>query len=146
MRDAGRIQGLTFPLEMKFPECVSIRVTPPLPAGLAVSLRFHMKQKNSFTYIVFSDTNGAAEVRSDVLLTSFDQDRDTFLMDYKDPRAAFDGGITARIMSVDELKDALAAYETFREGLSFPCDYLKHLQFALTLGDQTSGHTVGVFA
>jgi hypothetical protein len=127
------------------PQCVSIRVTPSLPAGLAVSLRFHMNRKNHFSYILFTDANGAAEVRNDRLLAAFDGDRAYFLMDYVDPRQAFTGEITAEIMSIKKLKGAVDAYEMFK-GYSYPEGYIEKIKFALSLGEQASSHKVEVYA
>lgn len=129
-----------------FPKCVSIRVTPSSPPGIAVRLQFHMKRKNCFNYIVFSDSNGTAEVKSDKLLAVFDEERSAFLMDYENPREVFSGKITAKILSAKELESALAAYEVFRGKVSFPSDYAEHLKAALRLGDRIGSHKVEVYA
>jgi hypothetical protein len=105
-----------------------------------------MKRKNCFNYIVFADSNGAAEVKSDKLLAVFDEERSAFLMDYENPREVFSGKITAKILSVKELESALAAYEVFRGKVSFPSDYAEHLKAALGLGDRIGSHKVEVYA
>lgn len=129
----------------EIPRCVSIRVTPPSPAGIAVNLRFHMNRKNDFYYIVFTDANGAAEARSERLLAAFDETRTYFLMDYVDPRGAFTGEITAEIMNVEKLKRAIAAYDMFKN-YNYAEGYIDKLKHALSLGEQVNSHQLAVFA
>jgi hypothetical protein len=118
-----------------FPASVFVRATPPVE-GLAVSLSFEMRRKNSFTYTVFLDSRGAAEISDRDLLTTFDEDVRTFLMDYVDPRSHFTGRITATVMSDRELQQAVEAFEMFRGHLSFPARYESRLRAALARGQK----------
>ena len=114
-----------------FPKKVCIHVEGPSPAGLAVVLSFKMKWKNRFSYMLFLDRNGNAQVFGEQLLRYFDQERATFIMDYCDPRLGFTGDISAQVLGTSELQNAWQALEMFRGKIWYPEGYEEKLQRAL---------------
>ena len=111
----------------KFPEHVTVRVTPLPKPGLAISIYFDMKFKKKFGYTVFTDKCGLAKVDKLELLTDFDNTRFFFLMDYVDPRENFTGRVTAKVLDSSGLKRASDALKTYRDYLRFPVNYEKNL-------------------
>jgi len=126
------------------PERVCVRVSPPPPAGLAVSLCFQMARKNDFHFLLLLDEGDTACVTKDELLQWFDQERSTFIMDYGDPRIAFTGRITARVLGSNELKQALETFELYRKYLWYPEQYGANLARAIRLETNSSDFRVEV--
>jgi hypothetical protein len=116
---------------IQFPTRVQVRVNHPSPEGMAVDLRFEMRRKNAFDYIVFLDAQGVAEVSGEELLRAFDEERFAFLMDYADPRSDFTGHIVARALPPQEVESALKAFRMYRGHLAYPEGYEKKLLDAL---------------
>jgi hypothetical protein len=114
-----------------FPRRVVVKVKQPSAEDLAVCLRFGMRSKNSYSYLVFLDKEGAATVSAEQLLRAFDEERQTFIMDYNDPRTAFNGSVTAKVLAEAEICDALEAYALYEGKLWFPAGYKEHLALAL---------------
>jgi len=127
-----------------FPDRVVVQAKGTSPDGLCVCLRFEMRIKNSFNYIVFLDSHGAASVSAEELLRVFDEERQAFMMDYDDPRIGFTGKVTVKMLSTVELKNALEAFNTFRGKLSFPEDYEARLKAALQRGQNPDEYPVEV--
>lgn len=119
---------------------------PSSPEGLCVCLRFEMRSKNSFSYVVFLDSHGATSASREEILSVFDEERQTFIMDYDDPRVSFTGRITAKVLNSEELKNALEAFQMFRGKLSFPENYEERLKAALRRGQTPSDYEVEVIA
>ena len=128
------------------PARVTTRVKGPSPQCLCVCLRFEMRSKNSFSYVVFLDAHGTASASREEILSVFDEERQTFIMDYDDPRVAFTGKITAKVLSSAELKSALEAFLMFRGKLSFPEDYGERLKAALRREQNPDDYQVEVIA
>ncbi len=127
-----------------FPNRVSVSVNHGRAEGVAVNLRFEMHSKNNFDYMVFLNDDGFATVSAEELLRTFDEDRSMFIMDYDDPRLAFNGRITAKVLSTSELHSALEALETFRGKCSFPVGYESKLRNALADGQNPDEYRVEV--
>jgi len=100
-----------------------VRVNHASPEGLAVDLRFQMRSKNDFHFMVFLAANGVAEVSGEELLKTFDEERTAFLMDYVDPRTNFAGRITPRVLEPKDLENALKAFKMYRRHLIYPDNY-----------------------
>jgi hypothetical protein len=116
------------------PNRVVVRAKGPSPEGLPVRLRFEMKEKNSFSYLVFLNSDGEAEVSSEEFLKAFDEERNAFIMGYVDPRIGFTGTINCKIFDAPDLKSALEAFRMFKGKLSFPEGYEAQLRKALKRG------------
>jgi hypothetical protein len=93
---------------------------------------------------VFVDSPGTATVSGDELLKAFDQERQTFIMDYDDPRLAFAGKVTAKVLSTAELRSALDAFNMFRGEISYPNGYESRLIGALRRGQNPDAYEVEV--
>lgn len=128
----------------KFPSRVTVRVRRQPAEGLAVSLSFEMKEKNSFTYTAFLGSDGIAEISGDELLQTFHEDKAMFMSDYVDPLSGFTGRITAKVLSTAELLEAVKAFEVFRRVCSFPIGYEEHLRAALVRGQDPNAFRVEV--
>jgi len=115
---------------------ITVRAKGASPEGLCVCLRFEMRSKNTFSYVAFLDSQGTASASREELLRVFDEERHAFIMDYDDPRIAFSGKITAKLLSPAELKSALEAFQMFRGKLSFPDNYEERLKAALRRGQK----------
>jgi hypothetical protein len=115
----------------QFPTRVQVRVTHPSPEGMAVDLRFEMRRKNAFDYIVFLDKQGLAEVSGEELLRAFDEERSAFLMDYVDPRIGFTGHVTGSVLQPQDVENALKAFSMFHGHLAYPEGYEQKLRDAL---------------
>ena len=126
----------------QLPKRISVRTTHSSPEGLAVILLFKMKSKNDFSYIVFLDSNGIAEVFREDILKHFDEQRNVFIMDYIDPRIGFTGEMSAHILSSSELKGALSAFQMFRDKLWYPSKYEERLNKAIAQGQDSGGFKV----
>ena len=76
-----------------------------------IVFRFGMTRKNDHFYTVFLGPGGRAEVSGEELLRRFDQDCAMFIMDFDNPRGGFNGQVTPKVYSTDELRAALKAVE-----------------------------------
>ena len=121
----------------KFPSRVTVRAQHQFAEGLAVRLCFEMKEKNNYYYTVFLGPDGCAEITGDQLLLTFNEDRVMFMSDYIDLLSGFTGRITAKALSISELRDAIKASESFSHVCSFPIGYSKNLTAALARGQDT---------
>ena len=127
----------------EFPQHVSVRVTPPT-GGLAVLIIFEMSRKNDFSYTVFLGPDGTVNVLGIDLLTWFDQEATTFLMDYVDPRVAFTGHVFSRILTTEELAGALKTFQLYSKYMPYPEGYEANLRAALAHGQDPSEYSVEV--
>ncbi len=109
-------------------ECKQVDVS-----GLAVALRVPCRKKNDFTYTIFLNDTGRAELLGKELLRCFDRERELFLMDYEDPRTAWDGRILAHAMSGVEISSALGAFAMYRSVVEYPDGYETNLLAAADL-------------
>lgn len=123
---------------------VTARSNAASAEGLCVCLRFEMRSKNSYSYVLFLDSQGTASTSREELLTAFDEERQTFIMDYDDPRVVFTGTITAKALSSAELKSALEAFQMFRGKLSFPAHYEERVKAALRRGQNPDNYQLEV--
>lgn len=130
-----------------FPTQVIVHVNQRHPIeGLAVSLRFGMERKNSFSYMVFLDSKGSATVSQEELLGFFDEQRNAFIMDYGDPRLGFTGEISAKVLSTAELHAAADALRMFKGKLRYPAGYEDDLRTALMRGQEPGELLVEIIA
>ena len=90
-----------------------------------------MREKNAFSYLVFLDSHGDAEISGEELLRAFDEERNIFIMDYIDPRIGYTGKMDCRMLDPNELQRALDAFQMFRGKMSFPANYEEHLRAEL---------------
>lgn len=86
-------------------------------------LRFAMKQKNSFSVVVFIDNEGKVEIDGSELLRMFNNEQSAFPMDYVDPSTGFSGHITANILGQPGIQEALRAYQLYKTVLDYPPGY-----------------------
>lgn len=114
------------------PEKVIVTAKGEFKPGLAVVLHFKTSEKNDYHYTVFLDNEGKAEIEKRELLREFDETRNLFLMDFKDPRAVFTGQIEPHIWSKDEVERAINTYDKFKAVYKYSPDYLDNLKRALT--------------
>ena len=129
-------------LPKQLPNKIVVRITGPSPEGLAVCLAFQMRLKNKFNYILFVDGTGKAEVSSETFLAFFDQTRETFIMDYVDPRLGFTGSVSSQVLGPSELKSACDALEMFRGKMWYPESYEENLKRALRRNPKPSAYQV----
>ncbi len=121
------------------PDKIKIKASGEFRTGLAIQLKFKMRKKNDYYYSVFLDETGCAEIKMDELLSSFDQDRHLFLMDYKDPRTEFTGVIEPHVLTKEEIAAQLRGHEQDKKipkyinQLVFPPRYWENLEKALTI-------------
>ena len=92
-----------------FPEKIIITAKGEFKAGLAICLKFGMNQKNDYHYITFVNGEGRVEIGESELLKTFDETRNLFLMDYKDPREHFTGRIEAHVLDKTEIAVAITS-------------------------------------
>jgi hypothetical protein len=129
-----------------FPKSIVVRVRPNPESGLAVRIYFDMSKKNNFGYTVFLGPDGVAHISGEQLLNFFDLTRNTFTMDYMDPRGNFTGKIKAKVLTHSDLQRTLEAFESWRENIPFPVDYEKNLIAALKRGQNAEKYQVDVAA
>jgi len=103
-----------------------------------------MRSKNSFSYVVFIDDHGTASAHAEEFLKVFDEERQTFIMDYEDPRIVFAGKVTGRVLSTLDLQSALEAFQMFKGKLSFPDNYESRLREALRRGQNPEDYQLEV--
>lgn len=115
------------------PEKLIISAHGRYEAGVAVVLRFKMVTKNDYSYLVFLDANGRKEVTQAELLEEFECMAAFSPMDYVNAAGGFTGAIEARVLSKDEIAQAITAYDTFKKHWKYPATYLANLQRALTV-------------
>lgn len=120
----------------ELPEHLIVAAAGEFEAGLAVRLWFEMKEKKSFSIIVFLLDEAVTLTKED-LLWEFDQIRSLFVMDYADPRELFTGKINADAMTEAQIMDAIAAYHHFSKVLQFPPEYLQNLEKALQINPKS---------
>jgi hypothetical protein len=124
-----------------FPKNVAVRVQPA-ESGVAVWLTFESSHRNNFSYTLFVDAAGRAQVSGEDLLRWFDQERFTFLMDYYDPRTVFTGRVTAEVLSNSELESAMGAFTMFNRHISYPDGYEDKLKAAFARGQDPSRYQI----
>ena len=112
---------------------ITIRVSPR-ERGLGVGLCFEMSDGADFTYMVFTDAKGIAELASEEFLAAFDADRTAAPDDFADPREAFTGEIYAKVLEPNELRAAYKSFSLFQRELRFPPNYETNLKDALIRG------------
>ena len=117
-----------------FPKQIIVSTTGRPAEGVAIHLRFEMSHKNSFNYMAFLDRHGKVEISGEELLKAFDEERNTFIMDYVDPRIGFTGKIALQVFGIPELQSALEAFKMFNGKLSFPEHYEHRLKAAIDRG------------
>jgi hypothetical protein len=71
--------------------------------------------------------DGTAEIGRDELLRAFDEDLNFALMDFGDARTNFNGNITGRILSEEEVEKRIEAVNTFSKTYRYPSGYLDNL-------------------
>ena len=120
-----------------FPENIIVVARGQFQPGVAVRITFGMAEKNDFDYITFLDATGRAEISREQLLRSFDQERQFFLMDFADPRTAFNGDIQAELLTKEDVETAIEAYGKFSSHYDYPHGYLDGLKLALTANPQS---------
>jgi len=106
-----------------FPNRIIVECNQAGVGGLAVSLQFPCKHKNDFSYTIFLDESGHARLTGEEILRCFDLHREVFLMDYEDPRTAWDGRVLAHAMSGAELASALIAFAMYRDVAEYADGY-----------------------
>jgi hypothetical protein len=125
------------------PEKVIVTAIGNFRSGLAICLKFSMSKKNDYYYIVFLNEEGKAEINTGDLLRSFDADRNFFLMDYVDPRAAFTGQIEAHVLSKEEIAKSIDARNIFKK-FPYPENYFENLNTALVIAPDEGKVTISV--
>jgi hypothetical protein len=100
--------------------------------GVAVMLRFGMVQKNDFAYLAFLDRDGRAEITKSDYLRLFDEMINYALMDYHNPRGAFNGTVSADVMTQVQVEGAIHAHSLY-SGFPYPEGYRECLINALRL-------------
>ena len=122
---------------MFFPKKVIVKAKGEFKPGLAIQLKFRMRQKSDYYYTVFLNSDGEAYVFQSELLEKFDQDRRIFGMDYSDPFTSFTNQIEPHILTKEEIEKMLTGHESdkkikrYSKGLIFPDGYWKNLRNAL---------------
>lgn len=132
------------PTPCSLPESVRVSVQGPSPDGLAITLYFEMSIKNSYGYMVFLGPDGTANISKKDLTDKFDVERNAFIMDYVDPRRAFTGKITTKVLGVEDIARALEAFELYRKYLLYPTDYEKKLRTALKKNPNSDDYSVSI--
>jgi hypothetical protein len=132
------------PAPRPLPENISLRAVGPSPDGLAISLYFEMSIKNNFGYLAFLGHDGTATISKKELTDQFDEERNMFLMDYVDPRVAFTGKITAKVLGVEGIVRALEAFTLYRKHVAYPMDYEKNLRMALSKNPDPDHYTTSM--
>ena len=126
----GRMQ------QEEIPKYLLVAAAGNFEPGLAVGLRFGMKSKNSF-FLIFFIYDKALTLSQEELLNEFDQVRNLFVMDYADPRKAFDGNIECDALTAAEIRAAIKAYHQYANVLKFPPGYLQNLEKALEINPRS---------
>jgi hypothetical protein len=114
----------------ELPRRVIVRVDHPHAEGMAIAVKFSMKEKNPYYYLAFLGPDGSAVITREELLRDFHEQMSFALMDYVSPEGGFTGGIAAKVPSTRELLDAIKGYKMFRKYVTFPEDYEKNLKAA----------------
>ena len=120
----------------EMPKYLLVAAAGEFEPGLAVGIRFGMKSKNGFFLIVFI-YDKALTLSQEDLLTEFDQVRNVFVMDYADPRVAFDGNIQSDVLTETEIRAAIKAYHQYANVLKFSPGYLQNLEKALEINPRS---------
>jgi hypothetical protein len=118
------------------PEYLIVAAAGEFEPGLAVGLRFGMKQMNDFLCVVFIYERPVTLTKA-TLLEQFDQIWNLFPMDYADPRQAFDGEIDVHALTTEEIHAAIKEYHACVDVLSFPTRYLSCLEKALQINPKS---------
>jgi hypothetical protein len=128
---AGRLLQFAHGMNSTLPRVIKLRARASNAAGLAVGILFRMRFKNDFSFVVFLDENGNAELTRDRYLKAFDEDRHLFLMDYADPRTGSTGVIETKVLTKEDIIAALEAHDVYRSSSKYEEGYRSNLEAAL---------------
>jgi hypothetical protein len=104
-------------------------------AGVLITARFGVTHKNAYSFI-FGPTNdeGVAELSKSEIIESADKELELAMMDFNPLEGAFNGIITLRPMSREDIERAIDAYDFYKESAEYPKGYRQTLQQALEAG------------
>jgi hypothetical protein len=120
----------------RLPDYLIVAAAGEYQAGLAVRLQFGMNQKNDFTYIAFIHDHPLTLTKA-TILERFDQIRNYSLLDYADPRSAFDGQIDVQVLTSAEIRAAIKHYHACAGAKMCPTGYLKSLEASLRINPKS---------
>jgi len=91
-----------------------------------------MHAKNSYTFIIGpTNIEGEAVLSKASIIMEAEEQRGLALMDYRPIENEFSGGISIRIMTEEDIRNALAAFKQFKEYSKYPEGYQQMLEAAL---------------
>jgi len=101
-------------------------------------LTFLTTYKNSYSYIVFLDKTGRAEVHKSEYLPHFDNEQRLAMMDYGNPRSVFAGTVQANLMDEQEIRGAIWAHDYYSDVVQFEAGHRDRLENALAVVQKQS--------
>lgn len=93
-----------------------------------------MERKNDYHMVLFTDDAGRVQIDGEHLAVLLESERQLFPSDYEDVRAFSTGHISARVLTDEELRGALRAFELYRSHTSYPPGYEAGLLNAIRRG------------
>jgi hypothetical protein len=118
------------------PDYVIVAAAGEFQAGLAIRLHFGMNQKRDFTWIAFIRDHPLTLTKA-TILERFDQVRKCSLLDYVDPRSAFDGRIEVEVLTSAKIRAAIKYYHAHARVKIYPPGYLESLEASLQINPKS---------
>jgi hypothetical protein len=102
--------------------------------GLMIEAVLKTSNKNNYS-IIFGPTNneGVATIDYEELIKQTNSELELGVMDYNKLEDVYDGNIDILVMSVEELKAALGAYEIYKDVAYYPINYSANLESAINI-------------
>ncbi len=106
--------------------------------GVFISVVLEANYKNNYGFVMGpSGENGYAELGREEILSMAEEELNLALMDYGSIEDVFVGTINVQIMTKDEIKKAIQAYNIYKDvSKTFPRDYEKDLKNATSIMSQ----------
>jgi hypothetical protein len=100
-------------------------------ADLMLLAEFTTVRKNSYAIVSGpSDQQGKVTITYEEIKRQADSQLELALMDFDPIDKAFSGEISVKVMSYDDIQDAISAYDLFKSVGWYPANYHEHLEKA----------------
>ncbi len=114
-------------------------------AGVMLSAEFSTRRKNPYV-VVLGPTNqlGHTSIDRAEILSHAQNQLNLALMDYDPLESTFAGTISLKVMSIDDLRRALEAYDLFKRVAAYPLQYKDNIENAMQVVARTDFSTLSI--
>jgi hypothetical protein len=124
-------------INLTMPRYIFIAAAGEFESGLAIGLRFELKQKRSISFIVFMQFSPIT-FTGEYLFGELDRIGRLALMGATQPSEDFTGNIEAEALTEAEILGAIGNYHRYSASWNFPPNYLNDLEKALEINPKSN--------